>query len=437
MSNNKKFLKRTVAAFLAAVNIFNFAGGSGKAILYHPDNELSLSDTLKQSLASISKSNLDELILQEIEYNNPSKYVYEYIDGIEDKIIYFLKINDKCDLINSHTLLSYPPHGICIYEIEEGTNQLIVSALMEEFSKNQKVLFIDINYLNEYISNNCTISEKKEKSESEKTILNFFQEIFCLMNPKDELGNFNNIDNFSTLALKIKNYNLKDIFKELIKKSDKFIAISNVLKDLVGILKIEKDNYRNHPEQQLENYMLVNGLQYKDTTFKLSELSEKTDFLGDVYFTYDHDNSFSINSLIDDLSKINEKNIKKLKCIKLEELITNNKIDNEKYCEKIDEYIETLNKIINSISIYEETEKLKNNVRELETKNMILENQSCTLFNDNKKLKEENIKVNNSNKKLLFATVSGWVLAFCGLGRYIFRNSSKKTYDKTYKKFHG
>ena len=33
MNNNKKFLKRSVAAFLAALNIFNFAGGSSKAII--------------------------------------------------------------------------------------------------------------------------------------------------------------------------------------------------------------------------------------------------------------------------------------------------------------------------------------------------------------------------------------------------------------------
>ncbi|MDO4503936.1 MAG: hypothetical protein Q4B84_02180 [Clostridia bacterium] len=429
MSNNKKFLKRTVAAFLAAVNIFNFAGGSGKAILWEENMNLSYI-----GFDSLFDHIFDKINLKNISGSSGSPWTYYYNENNPDDHFYFLTIDD--DEFDFNELDELSKDGgtlkkICFYNIDEDVSKEIKDELYKKLGEIENVLFIERE---EFIKKHC--KEKLNGSilfpEDETKVLSFFKEISSLISSKLEKKFPNDI---SKLISIIKNDEFNEILLELEKRKDFFISISKILKGLVEVLKQKKESLEIDQNKKLTRDVLSNGLSYKDNnnecTFSLIDEDENK-FLGNINFKLCYSYTFKINQFINrliDKGFINYVEIEVLKPIKLNDYDEENdkEISNKDiYIKKIDEYIETLKKIIEVISVFYE-------FKEIETKNKELSEENNNLKIQLESSNKENQKLKSSNKNLLFAAGCGCVGTLLGLG-YILKNELSNKCSTAHKK---
>lgn len=494
MNNNKKFLKRSVAAFLAALNIFNFSGGSSKAII------------LDEFIKSI-----DEII----ETEKPDYDVIQKYTSIIHKIMLLANVGiEKIDFEKEYS------------EIEESNNKVIIDKKKDyKFAKVydiqlqndiylKKIVHIiakcllidnisDDNWQSEY--NKFLKREKREEvviykfssnlsEENKEKIIQYFNNDDFKETLFINLEDIKNLDNktlnFEKKELKPNNFvgvywlfrsviiskkltqqnkNLIEENKKLKKENDENAKYFYMHKVLINLFKTLKEHVQKLKEGSSSLAKVQGDIEFENVKFKLiSDNAQNTKFLGNVKFKYGkNEETFSINELIDKLNK-ELKSRSENKFEKLEP-INPNEFTKIAYEKKLQEYIDTLNRIIELVrSMTGRCEEFEQEIECLKGYNEILEENvnQCndlakkilgqfhkglefdntlernldsistevnTLNKKNRKLSENLEKANSRAKKLGIVTGLGWIGTFVSLG-CIFQNELRNACSTVCKK---
>ena len=355
MNNNKKILKRSSAAFLAALNIFNFAGGSSKALnpwnillkgykAQANENEVKELEAFLGSLEGINFENVEVLkdsgrLLDKESIKNIADF-YKlkgrkvlFIDLVGAKIIdksassqIVTKIKSYEEQINGKFV---------IYRIKKDA-QVRKGAIERAFNSDRTINFIDVDDISVLKPLCKSIEETKNLQEQLKTAQDKVQKA---ENEKKKLQ--------------------KEL-DEVKGKSIEYFYINEVLRKLVKVLKEESGKDLQENSDSLAK--VQEGIDFEGAKFKL--VGNDDDFLGKFKFKYNEKGeTFSINELIDELNKLSgEEKLKTLKPIVLNDIKKEvvkaddgegkkeDVLDTEAYGRKLEGYIDGLNKIIATIS---------------------------------------------------------------------------------------
>ena len=439
MNNNKKFLKRSVAAFLAALNIFNFAGGSSKAIILEEFIE-SIDTIINNDGTGITYNTLcilqDIVLLLKNNISNESvskttKYKFGELNEItifkgqrNEQVIKHLII-DNIDNTNDmnlefqrnniHTahVVIYTLRNDALYKQEE------VIKFINAVCSN--TLFISEDDLKTISNGELKLKENKLGTKELETAYYYFRcisesrhtavTIKKLKSADDKIENLN--DKIENLNDKIENLNY------YIKRQQKVI-----LKKIINALEQNKDKLIADPGMKLTiNY---DG---KDIEFRL--FYDKNDCDKDLLFNLELE---YYEGCVKKTFKISDLYGGYLKNWSVEE--TRRDFRGEKYSAAlfadIKGYIEHIiknvfNKIIEQLAPYDEFNDFES------INNHFTEN--CDVFETEKLEKEsENIKKANSRaKNLEFVAGLGWSGTLVSLG-YIFQNELRNACSTVYEK---
>ncbi|MDO4503940.1 MAG: hypothetical protein Q4B84_02200 [Clostridia bacterium] len=446
MNNKKNFLKRSIAAFLAAISISNFAGDSGKAYdlkmstmssfdynKYNVDELETIANNLHflSNLFDLSKLDNKELTKAENiinkkdsceyictkKYNHAKIHIYKYSNNINYKKNFYIAYLEILNGINSYSTIKTIESFMCNKEVCDG--------IYLDF-----ILYNDISK-NEYTSFDYTYIEDSKLLFVNIDVLKFIKNI-----NNSYSGNIENYFKYLKYRKYIENLDREKLNnKKIIKLISNRESISNILNKLVELLE-NSSKYLKQDSNSLDivqNYMIC-----EETKFKLID-NDNSEFLSNVKFKYNKKpEEFSINGLVKELKEsgfIGE--IEYIRPIALNSIIAQNEgneqeniaLNIKKYKEEIKKYTKTLKQIINNINLFTKIEQIQNEERNIQIQVKELEKIKNTL-----NIKVENSdKVNSSNKKLLFLAGSGWVAALLGLG-YIFKEELKDAYHVAHKK---
>lgn len=415
MNNNKKILKRSSAAFLAALNIFNFAGGSSKAhyidctpyydygisncSVINSDiiNNISKIADLKIAWGSIKEMKINQetqaglSLIQKIESDSNGIYVCNLkLENEDFRLVYFdfknasireEEFNIYLEKINEvykseeNKKIGFVVFGrfnlwpICL-KAEDISSKMFYNAL----SKNGNI-FVSIDVLlNQGLRD--FIKEIKNLQEQLKTAQAKVQ--------KADAEKENAEGELEKEKAKVQKANEEN--EKLKKENDKiaiYVYMKKVLNGLVESLK-ELDNLKL--EKTADNLEKVKkDISFGNAKFRLVGKDDNS-FLGKFKFKYNEkEETFSINELIgklEELGLIEERNkIEKLEPIKLDEIKIAKQQDNEQkeeeqeyvlnveaYKGKLQRYIEALLGIIDAINSIPGNEALNNKIKELNGK---------------------------------------------------------------------
>ena len=447
MNNNKKILKRSVAAFLAALNIFNFAGGSSKA---HYIDYTSYIDKKTVFCSNYSVINNDVIInnilqiahlgiawddIKKMETNQETQAGLSFIQKTET-----IKFDNNngiyiCNLSSGNKDFKLVYFDFNYASICEENFKNILEKINEvyEDKKLQKIGFVVFNkpYLFPLPGSGGISSETFYDALSKNGNIFVNKDIFSNQNFCELIKEIKNLqEQLETAQDKVQKADAekenaeekltqaqKDLEKEkekvqkaneenekLKKENDKiaiYVYMKKVLNGLVESLK-ELDNLKL--EKTADNLEKVKkDISFGDAKFRLVGKDDNS-FLGKFKFKYNEkEETFSINELIgklEELGLIEERNkIEKLKSIKLDEIKIAKQQDNEQkeeeqeyvlnveaYKGKLQRYIEALLGIIDAINSIPGNEALNNKIKELNGKIETFESNENTCKDKAKKV---------------------------------------------------
>ena len=323
MNNNKKILKRSSAAFLAALNIFNFAGGSSKALnpwdivnestgQVDENKEKALKEFL-DPLASIDFTNFETLkngrTLLDLNVQN-IKYASFY--QLKDKEVLFIYFNgtkgiDKASIskaFNAENIKKLLSENFVIYQIGKGANTQRDN--IEKILKQHDINFIDVDDIKN-LKAFCEILEKnkglEKQLETEKeNAENAQKEAInnAVKEKKEELNKkIKELDKAKEDAEKEKN-ELENAKEQAAKAkeeeaSKEKLGNAEILSKIIEILYDAMEKVTNAENAKKD-------FDVNDQKFTLIKGSEKT-FLGDVKFGFSGQKS-TINDLLGENNKL-------------------------------------------------------------------------------------------------------------------------------------